>query len=42
MDLLLNDMGVKNRSKSGFLEELVSPYTPGDFAGLAADSKVSA
>lgn len=33
-DMLLKDMGLKNHRKSSLYKELVSPYTPKDYAGL--------
>ncbi|KAI1336035.1 hypothetical protein F5Y15DRAFT_216524 [Xylariaceae sp. FL0016] len=36
-NLLLRDMGIKDRRKNGLIQELFSPYTPGDFAGLVEE-----
>ncbi|RMZ77465.1 hypothetical protein DV738_g4372, partial [Chaetothyriales sp. CBS 135597] len=33
-DFLLKDLGLNNYRKSGLLEEVTTPYKPGDYAGL--------
>jgi hypothetical protein len=34
MDMLLTDLGVKSRRKSGFLKEISEPYGPEDYVGI--------
>ncbi|KAK7403429.1 hypothetical protein QQX98_010795 [Neonectria punicea] len=40
-DLLLKDLGLKNHRKKGWVAELTTPYSPGDFAGLVEEWKMS-
>ncbi|KAJ4335355.1 hypothetical protein N0V87_006144 [Didymella glomerata] len=37
VDMLLKDVGIKNKRKSTFLQELISPYTPKDYDGVLAE-----
>lgn len=37
IDLLLGDLGVKTRRKSGFLKEILEPYTPKDYIGVVQE-----
>ncbi len=39
VDLLLKDMHLKNHRKKSWLAELISPYLPGDYAGLLEEWK---
>lgn len=41
VDLLLNDMKIKNHRKQGLLAELAHPYYPPDFAGVVDEWKRS-
>jgi len=37
VDMLLKDVGIKNKRKPTFLQELYSPYTPRDYDGVLAE-----
>lgn len=34
VDMLLKDIGIKNKRKSSLIQELISPYTPADYNGV--------
>ncbi|KAF1357220.1 FAD/NAD(P)-binding domain-containing protein [Lizonia empirigonia] len=39
VDMLLKDIGIKNKRKPTFLKELISPYTPKDYDGVLEEYK---
>lgn len=42
VDMLLKDLGIKNKRKPSLIQELISPYTPKDYDGVLEEYKCKA